>query len=157
MKLKLFTVDAFTDKAFAGNPAAVCLTENKLSDEQMKNVAFEMNLAETAFVAKNGEHYNLRWFTPDSEVDLCGHATLATSHILWEQNIHDKNLPIEYITKSGKLTAIKHGDKIELDFPAIEQNECELPELLIETLGAKPVISEGRNGIILPRWILIIL
>jgi PhzF family phenazine biosynthesis protein len=139
MELKLFTVDAFTDKPFAGNPAAVCIVENELTETQMKNIAFEMNLAETAFVRKKGDIYGLRWFTPESEVDLCGHATLATSHILWQTGLHDKSETISYDTRSGILKANRVNDKIVLDFPADPEHAVDIPDALVKTLGARPV------------------
>ncbi len=139
MELKLYTVDAFTDKPFAGNPAAVCILEKELAETQMKKIAFEMNLSETAFVRKTGVVYSLRWFTPDSEVDLCGHATLATSHILWQTGLHDKSETISYETRSGILKARQVNGKIELDFPIDKEHPIDIPGVLVETLGAKPV------------------
>ena len=139
MELKLFTADAFTDKPFEGNPAGVCILENELTEAQMKNIAFEMNLAETAFVQRKGDIYSLRWFTPDSEVDLCGHATLATSHILWQTGLHDKSESITYDTRSGILKANRIDGKIELDFPADLEHPVEIPDELIRTIGVKPV------------------
>ncbi len=138
MELKLYTVDAFTDKPFAGNPAAVCILEKELTETQMKNIAFEMNLSETAFVLNQGDVYSLRWFTPDSEVDLCGHATLATSHILWQTGLHDKSGTILYKTRSEILKARQVNGKIELDFPIDKEYRIDIPGALVETLGAKP-------------------
>jgi PhzF family phenazine biosynthesis protein len=118
MTIPLFQVDAFTDRPFHGNPAAVCLLEAARDEEWMQAVAAEMNLAETAFVSPREEGYDLRWFTPTCEVDLCGHATLASAHVLWET----KRLPIataaRFHTKSGWLTARRRDGLIELDFPA---------------------------------------
>lgn len=139
MELKLYTVDAFTDKPFAGNPAAVCIPENELTEAQMKNIAFEMNLSETAFVRKKGDIYSLRWFTPDSEVDLCGHATLATSHILWQTGLHDKSKTISYETRSGILKANRVDGKIELDFPVDLEHPVDIPDNLVKTISAKPI------------------
>src|SRR5687767_10704164 len=104
MKLPIYTVDAFTDVPFRGNPAAVCIIERTIHESLMQNIAFEMNLSETAFLYKVDDGYNLRWFTPTAEVDLCGHATLASSHILWETGRHKEN-EIRFHTKSGLLTA----------------------------------------------------
>ena len=139
MNIKLFTVDAFTDKPFKGNPAGVCILDNELTEAQMKNIAFEMNLAETAFVQRKGDIYSLRWFTPDSEVDLCGHATLATSHILWQTGLHDKSKSISYDTRSGILKANRVDGKIELDFPVDLEHPVNIPDELIRTIGVKPV------------------
>jgi len=139
MEIKIFTVDAFTSKPFAGNPAAVFILEHELTEQQMKNIAFEMNLSETAYVLKEGDNYNLRWFTPHSEVDLCGHATLASSHILWEKGLHNKNSTIHFQTRSGLLKANMVNGKIELDFPIDEAHQIEVPDDLVKTLGAKPI------------------
>lgn len=139
MKLPIYTVDAFTSKQFKGNPAAVCITDNEIDEQLMKNIAFEMNLSETAFVRKTGDNYSLRWFTPSSEVDLCGHATLAASHILFQSGRHDKNKEIRFNTKSGELVAILKDNFIQLDFPIIEQKEIIPPAELERALGAKPV------------------
>ena len=108
--MKIFGVDAFTDKPFSGNPAAVCLLKKSVTDVWKQFVAAEMNLSETAFLEKvsDGE-YNLRWFTPNIEVDLCGHATLASAHILWETEVCNSDR-IVFNTKSGALTAARSGD-----------------------------------------------
>jgi PhzF family phenazine biosynthesis protein len=139
MKLPIYTVDAFTDKPFSGNPAAVCITEKPLDEELMKNIASEMNLSETAYLVKTKDGFNLRWFTPSAEVDLCGHATLASSHILWETGVCGKDEPISFHTKSGVLTAVNKGDVIEMDFPAIEQDVIDYPLELETALGIRPV------------------
>src|SRR5271170_6008604 len=116
MTIPLFHVDAFTDKPFAGNPAAVCLLAEWKDDAWLQAVAREMNLSETAFLVKNADGFDLRWFTPKVEVDLCGHATLAPAHILWQQG-QTTGDEIRFSTKSGILTAIRRQDDIELDFP----------------------------------------
>jgi len=135
MKLPIFTVDAFTDKAFSGNPAAVCLLSENIYDSVMQNIAFEMNLSETAFVLKEEEGYNLRWFTPAAEVDLCGHATLSSAHILWQEGLSKHNEAIHFKTKSGLLITRMIGDEIEMDFPAISEKEVPYPKDLIQALG----------------------
>src|SRR5213596_2838427 len=118
MPLRITQVDAFTDRPFAGNPAAVCILPTAAEPAWMQNVAREMNLAETAFlVPRNGE-YDLRWFTPAVEVDLCGHATLASAHVLWETGQASPAGSIRFHTRSGLLTAVRRDDWIELDFPA---------------------------------------
>ena len=139
--IKTFTVDAFTDKMFTGNPAAVCLIEKDLDDTTMLNIAAEMNLSETAFVKKLNDGFSLRWFTPKSEVELCGHATLASAHILWQEGIlrQDEEAVFHTVFK-GKLTAMKTGDEIELNFPVnIPVQSAENPELE-KALGVKPVL-----------------
>ena len=117
--MRLFQVDAFAERAFSGNPAAVCLVEGEVDDGWMQSVATEMNLSETAFLAPAGDGlYDLRWFTPAAEVDLCGHATLASAHVLWEEKIEGPE-PLSFSTRSGILTAVHVGDGlIQLDFPA---------------------------------------
>ncbi len=148
MKLPIHTVDAFADKPFTGNPAAVCITNKALNEDIMQKIAFEMNLSETAFLvrtksgtkSKDAQEFNLRWFTPQAEVDLCGHATLASSHILYSAGICDKNEPINFHTKSGVLTSVNKGnDTYEMDFPAIEQDVIDYPHELEVALGIKPV------------------
>ncbi len=118
MALTITQVDAFTDRPFAGNPAAVCILEQPRDEEWMQLVAREMNLSETAFLVKREQGYNLRWFTPTVEVDLCGHATLASAHVLWEQRQISQGDPVCFHTRSGVLTARKKGTWIEIDFPA---------------------------------------
>jgi PhzF family phenazine biosynthesis protein len=141
MNIPIYTVDAFTDRQFSGNPAGVCLLTGNISDELMQNIAFEMNLAETAFLSKNDDAYNLRWFTPTSEVDLCGHATLASSHILWEKQYEDINTRLKFNTKSGVLTASHTQEGIELDFPLIPEHAVETPKGLVKALGAEPIYT----------------
>lgn len=138
MKLPIYTVDAFTTERFKGNPAGVCILEEEIVDELMKKIAFELNLSETAFVQKQKNGYSLRWFTPAMEVNLCGHATLASSHILWQTGLQEEGSDIKFFTKSGELIARKNGTSIELDFPAIEQKEIAVPPELVTALGAKP-------------------
>ena len=117
--MRLFQVDAFTERPFGGNPAAVCLVENDVDADWMQSVATEMNLSETAFLAPAGDGvYGLRWFTPVCEVDLCGHATLASAHVLWEEKIEGPE-PLNFETRSGLLTAVRVDDGlIQMDFPA---------------------------------------
>ncbi len=135
--MKLFIVDAFTDRPFAGNPAAVCLAERAADADWMQSVAAEMNLSETAFVRPLDDGYELRWFTPAVEVELCGHATLASAHVLWtEAGCRDDE--IRFHTKSGVLTASRAGQLIELDFPATPAETAEPPAGLLDALGARP-------------------
>lgn len=136
---KIFTVDAFTDKKFSGNPAAVCLLEENKDDGWLLNVAAEMNLSETAFLKKADDGFSLRWFTPKTEVELCGHATLASSHILWQEGIlkPDEEAVFNTVFK-GILTAKKKLDEIELNFPVnIPVHSEENPDLE-KALGIKP-------------------
>jgi PhzF family phenazine biosynthesis protein len=144
MGQRVVQVDAFTSEAFRGNPAAVCLLERPADDAWMQLVAREMNLSETAFLVPNATGFQLRWFTPSAEVDLCGHATLASAHVLWE----DGHLALDHAacfeTLSGILTAEREGDWIELDFPAEPEQEAPAPTSLAAALGATPRYV-GRN------------
>ena len=134
MSLPLYHVDAFTDRPFAGNPAAVCLLPSWRQDRWLQAVAREMNLSETAFLVRQPDHFDLRWFTPGVEVDLCGHATLASAHILWQQG-QATSEEIRFSTRSGILKAIRHGNDIELDFPLKPEEEVEAPAGLLAALG----------------------
>ena len=140
----IYQVDAFADKPFAGNPAGVCLLPKAASDDWMRNVAREMNLSETAFLVKQADGFNLRWFTPAVEVDLCGHATLASAHILWEIGTLDAGEQARFHTRSGLLTANRKGDWIEMDFPAKMEQPAEAPADLAEALGVTPKYV-GKN------------
>lgn len=144
MAQEIFQVDAFTDKPFGGNPAAVCLLPEAADEEWMQHVAREMNLSETAFLVEQDDGYNLRWFTPAVEVDLCGHATLASAHILWEQGFLPPESPARFHTRSGLLGAVRKGAWIELDFPAEPEKQTEIPEDLFKALGA-PAQYVGKN------------
>lgn len=137
--MKIYQVDAFTDKPFTGNPAGVCVLPGPKDDAWMQNVAAEMNLSETAFLREQADGFRLRWFTPAVEVELCGHATLAAAHILWETGRLARHEPARFQTLSGLLTAEFRGDGIELDFPATPDEPAEAPDGLGEILGAKVV------------------
>ena len=139
MSLPLFQVDAFTNRAFAGNPAAVCVLNEPGDAAWMQQVAREMNLSETAFLCKQDDGYSLRWFTPAVEVDLCGHATLASAHVLWEQGYLPAGGQARFHTKSGLLTAAQDGDWIELNFPAKPEKPTEGIPSLAEALGIAPI------------------
>jgi PhzF family phenazine biosynthesis protein len=136
--LRIFQVDAFTDKAFAGNPAAVCILTEPRDDAWMQDLAREMNLSETAFLSRQEDGFNLRWFTPSVEVALCGHATLASAHILWEIGLVSPEEPARFHTLSGLLTAKRKGDWIELNFPATPEQPATAPPELGEALGLTP-------------------
>ena len=144
MTLTIYQVDAFTDRPFTGNPAGVCLLPEVCDPDWMQKVAREMNLSETAFLLKQKDGYDLRWFTPTTEVDLCGHATLASAHILWEIGRLEPDQQARFHTKSGLLTAQQQGDWIELDFPAEPAEPVSPPEALIRALGVTPSFI-GRN------------
>lgn len=137
--MKIYQVDAFTDKPFSGNPAAVCILESQKNDKWMQNVAQEMNLSETAFLLRQDDGYNLRWFTPGTEVDLCGHATLASAHILWEKEYLRKNETARFYTKSGLLTAKFKDDWIELNFPSLPVEKADAPVEVMNALRLNPV------------------
>ncbi len=136
----MFTVDAFTGKPFSGNPAAVCLADGVNDSTWMADVAREMNLSETAFVSRRDDGgYDLRWFTPAIEVDLCGHATLASAHVLWEEQIVPHDDPIVFHTRSGPLTCrYLHAGRIEMDFPVCPVTEATPPPGFLDALGADP-------------------
>jgi PhzF family phenazine biosynthesis protein len=132
----IFQVDAFTDKPFAGNPAGICVLPEPRSERWMQDVAREMNLSETAFLLKQEDGFQLRWFTPAAEVDLCGHATLASAHILWETDYLQPQEQARFHTRSGLLTAERlDGNWIELDFPAKPEQATDAPPHLLEALG----------------------
>lgn len=146
--MKFFVVDAFTSSVFRGNPAAVCVLDNFLSDELMQNIAFELNLADTAFVVPAGDVYQIRWFTPQVEIGLCGHGTLAASHILWSE--FDVQLPeIVYTCKSGTLRTWKDAGSITMDFPANSVNGIAIPPELSESVALSPVAVAESMG----NWI----
>ncbi|MEX2394515.1 MAG: PhzF family phenazine biosynthesis protein [Actinomycetota bacterium] len=138
--MDIFTVDAFTGKAFAGNPAAVCLLDASADVPWMRDVAAEMNLSETAFVSPRSDGgFDLRWFTPSVEVDLCGHATLASAHILWEIDRLPGDMEVRFHTRSGWLTCHRRTDRIEMDFPLRPVKEVDPPDGLIDALGVRPL------------------
>lgn len=136
--MKQYVVDAFTDKVFAGNPAAICVLDKWISDELMQKITTENNLSETAFTVKEGEHYHLRWFTPGGEIDLCGHATLATAYTLFRFYEKDTEV-LSFDTLSGVLTVRKNGDLLEMDFPAYELHPVEVTEKMVDAIGLRPL------------------
>ncbi|MEZ5447002.1 MAG: PhzF family phenazine biosynthesis protein [Gammaproteobacteria bacterium] len=136
-RIRLFHVDAFAERLFEGNPAAVCPLEHWLDDAVMQAIAAENNLSETAFFKPATDGFDLRWFTPAHEVDLCGHATLATAHVLFEH--YDYLQPrIRFHTRSGELHVARSGEWLEMDLPAREPQRCEAPPELVRALGAEP-------------------
>lgn len=136
--MKCYHVDAFAEKTFEGNPAAVCVLDKYPSDELMLKIAIENNLSETAFAVKEGENYHLRWFTPGGEIDLCGHATLGTSYVLFSF-FEKEATSITFNTMSGPLTVVKKGDLLEMDFPAYELKEVPVTDQMEEIFGVRPV------------------
>jgi PhzF family phenazine biosynthesis protein len=144
MGVRFTQVDAFTAVPFTGNPAAVIVLGDRREDLWMQAVAREMNLSETAFLVWESDGFRLRWFTPAVEVNLCGHATLASAHVLWDEAFVPPDLPLRFHTRSGLLTAERKGEWIELDFPARPASPAETPAGLAEALGAQPVYV-GRN------------
>jgi PhzF family phenazine biosynthesis protein len=143
MSVPIFHVSAFTDRPFAGNPAAVCLLPEPRDAGWMQAVGGQMNLSETAFLHPEGGGFRLRWFTPAVEVDLCGHATLASAHVLWESGRLLPDAPALFQTRSGLLTVVRR-DRIEMNFPACPAAPAPPPPGLAEALGAT-VVSAGRN------------
>jgi predicted PhzF superfamily epimerase YddE/YHI9 len=148
--MRIFQVDAFTTELFSGNPAGVCLVEDDRDDAWMQAVAAEMNLPETAFLSPGEDGWHLRWFTPTVEVDLCGHATLAASHILWEAGEADPGDRLRFQTRSGVLTARPSDRGILLDFPADPPTAVPPPDGLVAAIGA-PAVWSGRGRVF---WIL---
>lgn len=136
--MKYYIVDAFADELFKGNPAGVCVIDNPIDDNTMQKIAAENNLSETAFVMKSGSNYNLRWFTPKSEIDLCGHATLGTSYVI--SNYIDVGIEnMTFNTASGILKVKRNGDLYEMDFPLREPQKIELShEIISEAIGINP-------------------
>lgn len=144
MKTPIYQVDTFTDKAFGGNPAAVCPLKEWIKPELMQDIAMENNLSETAFFVREGDVYALRWFTPAAEVDLCGHATLASAHVLFEELGYQKE-EIKFETKSGRLIVKKEGDRLSMDFPADKMQQVQGPPILFQALGIKPSIFTFKS------------
>lgn len=145
MSRAIIVVDAFTDRPFAGNPAAVCILPGPAPVEWMRNVAREMNLAETAFLHREGEGFALRWFTPAVEVDLCGHATLASAHVLWQEGYLAPSETARFTGRSGVLTARRVAAGIELDFPRAAAEPVAAPPSLLPGLGVPALRWVGRN------------
>src|SRR5256885_12792645 len=145
MPIRIVQVDAFTNRPFAGNPAAVCVLPEPRPNQWMRDVAREMNLSETAFLVPQDGGYNLRWFTPAVEVDLCGHATVASAHVLWEDGHIAADCQARFHTRSGLLTADRRGEWIELDFPAKIATAAEAPEDLLTALRITQARFVGKN------------
>jgi len=151
MKQKIFQIDAFAEKVFSGNPAAVCIMDAWLDEKTMQNIAMENNLAETAFVVQSGKQFGIRWFTPETEVDLCGHATLAAAYVLFSY-FDDIPNPIEfYSSRSGILTVEKgRDDQITMDFPKDDNQQIAAVRKINEAIGADPVNTiKGKTDYLL--------
>jgi len=146
MPIRIVQVDAFTNRPFAGNPAAVCVLTAAPAEDWMRNVAREMNLSETAFLVPQDGGFHLRWFTPAVEVDLCGHATVAAAHVLWQDGHLPRGRQARFHTRSGLLTADQREDWIELDFPAKIATASEAPPELLPALGVAEARFVGRNA-----------
>lgn len=143
--MKQYVVDAFTDKVFSGNPAAVCVLDKPLSDELMQKITTENNLSETAFALKDGDGYKLRWFTPGGEIDLCGHATLATAYTIFR--FYDKEAQsLSFSTLSGILTVKRNGKLLGMDFPAYKLAPTAVTDEIVDALGVRPAAAfMGRD------------
>jgi PhzF family phenazine biosynthesis protein len=146
MAIRIVQVDAFTPVPFGGNPAAVCVLPEAPGEQWMRHVAREMNLSETAFLTPENGGYRLRWLTPAVEVDLCGHATLASAHVLWQDGHLPEGKQARFHTRSGLLTADRRGEWIEMDFPAKLATAAEAPPELLPALGVSEVRFIGRNA-----------
>ncbi|HEX5045378.1 MAG TPA: PhzF family phenazine biosynthesis protein [Candidatus Polarisedimenticolaceae bacterium] len=144
MDVPVWTVDAFADRRFSGNPASVCLLSSDVPAQTLQAVAAEMNHSETAFLREREDHWDLRWFTPSVEVALCGHATLASAHVLWESGRLARDVRATFQTASGILTAAQEDDRIVLDFPLEPAEPIPEPEGLAHALGAE-VVRVGQN------------
>ncbi|MFQ4142647.1 PhzF family phenazine biosynthesis protein [Chlorogloeopsis sp. ULAP02] len=148
MKLPIFQVDAFTDKVFGGNPAAVCPLEQWLTDDVMQRIALENSVAETAFFIQLGEGFEIRWFTPEIEMDLCGHATLATAHVI-ARHLNFLMPSIQFQSKSGELTVAVEEELLTLNFPSRKPEPCEAPQVILDALQHKPVeILKSRDYVL---------
>ena len=150
MNLRIYQVDAFTDKVFGGNPAAVCPLDKWLDESLMQKIAMENNLAETAFYVKSGNEYQIRWFTPTVEVDLCGHATLAAAYVLFNFENHTDAEIRFHSYRSGKLDVTRHGDSLTLNFPSDTVDPVELTSELTAGFNLKPVEAyKGKTDFML--------
>lgn len=141
--MRIYQVDAFSNRIFRGNPAGVCiLSPGKMENSEfLQNIAMEMNVSETAFLSKQENEYKLRWFTPETEVNFCGHATLSAAHILWEIALEKRTDTIQFNTLSGRLFARYKQDKVELDFPVFEVQEISPQKKISDALGVIPIFT----------------
>ncbi|HEX3008003.1 MAG TPA: PhzF family phenazine biosynthesis isomerase [Bacteroidales bacterium] len=144
--MRIFTVDSFTDKPFTGNPAGVCILEDECPDDFYQKLAREINYSETAFLIKQNSNYTIRWFTPRTEVSLCGHATLAAAHVLFEYQYCDPSVEIRFNSKSGDLVAKKTEDKIELNFPQLFVSKTDGNAILEKAFDISPIYVGKDNN-----------
>lgn len=145
MEIKIYQVDAFSENIFGGNPAAICPLTEWLPDELLLNIAKENNLAETAYFIKNGERFHLRWFTPEIEMDLCGHATLASSHVIFNHLGYDKK-QIVFDSMSGELIVSKQDDLLQMDFPSRNPEPSEVPQVILDSMSIPPLeVRKARD------------
>ena len=135
--MKIYQVDAFTDHIFGGNPAAVCPLDSWIPDEKMQLIAMENNLSETAFFVQEAETFHIRWFTPEIEIDLCGHATLASAHVIFNHLDYPRD-KIHFQYGGGKLSVVKLENRLSMDFPSVPSQEIDIPEILVQGLGIAP-------------------
>ena len=153
MSQRIIQVDAFTNQPFQGNPAAVCVLSDVQTDDWMQQVAHEMNLSETAFLIQHRDGFKLRWFTPETEVDLCGHATLASAHVLWSEGHLEPDQDATFFTRSGTLSAHSSGDWIDLDFPAATLQQTPLSAEVSKALHVSSSLAyayiDQHNGYLL--------
>ena len=145
--MKQYIVDAFTDKIFSGNPAAVCVLESFPSEEIMQNIAAENNLSETAFVVKENERYHIRWFTPKSEIDFCGHATLAAAFVIFNYHAQEAE-SLNIYGQIGEFTVYKSNELIRMEFPAYKLEHIEITDTIIEALGTIPLAAYKDRDIL---------
>lgn len=147
--MEIYQVDSFCKDLFSGNPAAVCLMEEWPKDELMQNIASENGVAETAFCVKESDHYHIRWFTPTIEVDLCGHATLATAHVLFEHKVYEDDT-IVFTSRSGELRVTKNKDLLTLDFPADDWKRIDVKDEMYHWFSTKPIEAyQGKTDYLL--------
>ena len=136
--MKQYVVDAFTDRVFGGNPAAVCVMDKWLDEETMMNITRENNLSETAFCVPESGRYRLRWFTPGGEIDLCGHATLGTAYVIMNY-VEPEKAAVSFDTLSGELTVVRKGELYEMDFPAYDLRPVEVTDAMADAIGVRPI------------------
>lgn len=145
--MKQYIVDAFTDKIFSGNPAAACVLDSFPSEEIMQNIAAENNLSETAFVIKENDRYHIRWFTPKSEIDFCGHATLAAAYVLFNFYAQDTDA-LNFYGQIGEFTVRRYGELVRMEFPAYKLKHIEITDVMIEALGTIPLAAYRDRDIL---------
>ncbi len=144
--MKIYVVDSFTNRAFTGNPAGVCILEEKISDNLMLKIAGELKHSETAFIFIEDNNFFIRWFTPETEVPLCGHGTIAAAHILWEEGYINRDQNISFQTKESGILNISYSDyKINMDFPQMFTKEIKSDEPLLKALGITPIYISSDN------------